>query len=415
MTEELNPFKIVQKQIKEACDKLGYDDSVYELLKEPERVMTVHIPVKMDDGTIKTFTGFRSQHNTAVGPAKGGVRFHPDVNLDEVKALSTWMTFKCSVVGIPYGGAKGGIKVNPKELSEGELERLSRAYFRAIAPIIGPEKDIPAPDVYTNPQVMSWFMDEFSKLKGYNTPGVVTGKPIELGGSKGRDKATAQGCAYTIREAAKRIGLDLKGATVAVQGYGNAGSFSAILLNELGCKIVAVNDSKGGAYSESGIDPYAILKHKQETGSVKGFEGTEEILGKDLLELDVDILVPAALENVITSQNAANIRAKIIGEAANGPTTPEADKVLYEKGILVIPDILANAGGVTVSYFEWVQNLMNYYWTEKEVLQRLEKIMVDAFNKVYNMHEEYKVDMRTAAYMTSIKTVTDAMKLRGWL
>ncbi len=415
MTEELNPFKIVQKQIKEACDKLGYDDSVYELLKEPERVMTVHIPVKMDDGTIKTFTGFRSQHNTAVGPAKGGVRFHPDVNLDEVKALSTWMTFKCSVVGIPYGGAKGGIKVNPKELSEGELERLSRAYFRAIAPIIGPEKDIPAPDVYTNPQVMSWFMDEFSKLKGYNTPGVVTGKPIELGGSKGRDKATAQGCAYTIREAAKRIGLDLKGATVAVQGYGNAGSFSAILLNELGCKIVAVNDSKGGAYSEGGIDPYAILKHKQETGSVKGFEGTEEILGKDLLELDVDILVPAALENVITSQNAANIRAKIIGEAANGPTTPEADKVLYEKGILVIPDILANAGGVTVSYFEWVQNLMNYYWTEKEVLQRLEKIMVDAFNKVYNMHEEYKVDMRTAAYMTSIKTVTDAMKLRGWL
>jgi len=415
VTEELNPFKIVQKQIKEACDKLGYDDSVYELLKEPERVMTVHIPVKMDDGTIKTFTGFRSQHNTAVGPAKGGVRFHPDVNLDEVKALSTWMTFKCSVVGIPYGGAKGGIKVNPKELSEGELERLSRAYFRAIAPIIGPEKDIPAPDVYTNPQIMSWFMDEFSKLKGYNTPGVVTGKPIELGGSKGRDKATAQGCTYTIREAAKRIGLDLKGATVAIQGYGNAGSFSAILLNELGCKIVAVNDSKGGAYSEEGIDPYAILKHKQETGSVKGFEGTEEISGKDLLELDVDILVPAALENVITSQNAANIKAKIIGEAANGPTTPEADKVLYEKGILVIPDILANAGGVTVSYFEWVQNLMNYYWTEEEVLQRLEKIMVDAFSRVYNMHEEYKVDMRTAAYMVSIKTVTDAMKLRGWL
>lgn len=415
MTEELNPFKIVQKQIKEACDKLGYDDSVYELLKEPERVMTVHIPVKMDDGTIKTFTGFRSQHNTAVGPAKGGVRFHPDVNLDEVKALSTWMTFKCSVVGIPYGGAKGGIKVNPKELSEGELERLSRAYFRAIAPIIGPEKDIPAPDVYTNPQIMSWFMDEFSKLKGYNTPGVVTGKPIELGGSRGRDKATAQGCTYTIREAAKRIGLDLKGATVAIQGYGNAGSFAAILLNELGCKIVAVNDSKGGAYSEEGIDPHAILKHKQETSSVKGFEGTEEISGKDLLELDVDILVPAALENVITSQNAANIKAKIIGEAANGPTTPEADKVLYEKGILVIPDILANAGGVTVSYFEWVQNLMNYYWTEEEVLQRLEKIMVDAFNKVYNMHEEYKVDMRTAAYMVSIKTVTDAMKLRGWL
>lgn len=397
------------------CDKLGYEDSVYEILKEPEKVLVVSIPVKMDDGSIKTFIGYRSQHSTALGPAKGGVRFHPDVTLDEVKALSTWMTFKCGVVGIPYGGGKGGVVCNPKELSRGELERLSRGFFRAIYPIIGPEKDIPAPDVYTNAQVMAWFVDEYSSLKGYYSPGVVTGKPIRLGGSAGRTEATGRGCMFTIREAAKEIGLDMKGATVAVQGSGNVGGIAAKLIAELGSKIVAMSDSKGGVYNPDGIDPDAVLEHKAKTGSVLGFPGSQEISNDELLELDVDILVPAALENVITSKNAANIKAKIIGEGANGPTTPEADKILYEKGILVIPDILANAGGVTVSYFEWVQNLMNFYWTEEEVNNRLEGIMVRAFKEVYQMHKEHKVNMRDAAYMVSIQRVAEAMKLRGWI
>jgi glutamate dehydrogenase len=415
MTEVLNPFKIVQQQVKMVCDKLGYEDSVYEILKEPEKVLVVSIPVKMDDGSIKTFIGYRSQHSTALGPAKGGVRFHPDVTLDEVKALSTWMTFKCGVVGIPYGGGKGGVVCNPKELSRGELERLSRGFFRAIYPIIGPEKDIPAPDVYTNAQVMAWFVDEYSSLKGYYSPGVVTGKPIRLGGSAGRTEATGRGCMFTIREAAKEIGLDMKGAAVAVQGSGNVGGIAAKLIAELGSKIVAMSDSKGGVYNPDGIDPDAVLEHKAKTGSVLGFPGSQEISNDELLELDVDILVPAALENVITSKNAANIKAKIIGEGANGPTTPEADKILYEKGILVIPDILANAGGVTVSYFEWVQNLMNFYWTEEEVNNRLEGIMVRAFKEVYQMHKEHKVNMRDAAYMVSIQRVAEAMKLRGWI
>lgn len=414
MSETLNPFEIVQKQIKSACEKLGLENSVYEILKEPEKVLTVSIPVKMDDGTVKTFIGFRSQHSTAIGPAKGGVRFHPNVSLDEVKALSTWMTFKCSVVGIPYGGGKGGVICDPKKLSKGELERLSRGYFKAISPIIGPEKDIPAPDVYTNAQVMAWFMDEFSTLKGYNTPGVVTGKPIIIGGSLGRNEATARGATFTIREAAKKIGLDLTKATVAIQGFGNAGSVAARLLHELGCKIVAVNDSQGSAYNPDGLDPKAVLEFKAKNKTVKGFPGSKNISGEELLELNVDILVPAALENVITSKNADNIKAKIVGECANGPTTPEADKVLHNNGILVIPDILCNAGGVTVSYFEWVQNLMNFYWTEEEVNTRLEHIMVKAFNEVYKMHEDYKVNMREAAYMVSIKRIADAMKVRGW-
>ncbi|KXG76888.1 Catabolic NAD-specific glutamate dehydrogenase RocG [Fervidicola ferrireducens] len=415
MAETLNPFEIVQKQIKTACDKLGLEESVYEILKEPEKVLTVSIPVRMDDGSIKTFIGYRSQHSTVLGPAKGGVRFHPDVTMDEVKALSAWMTFKCAVVGIPYGGGKGGVRCNPKELSKSELERLSRGYFRAISPIIGPEKDIPAPDVYTNAQVMAWFMDEFSQLKGYNTPGVVTGKPIVLGGSLGRSEATARGVTFTIREAAKKIGLDLTKATVAIQGFGNAGSVAARLLHELGCKIVAVNDSQGGAYNPDGLDPEAVNEYKKKNKTVKGFPGSKDISGAELLELDVDILVPAALENVITSSNAANIKAKIVGEAANGPTTPEADEILYKKGILVIPDILCNAGGVTVSYFEWVQNLMNFYWTEEEVNNRLEQIMVKAFNEVFDIHEQYSVNMREAAYMLAIKRIAEALKLRGWV
>jgi glutamate dehydrogenase len=415
VTEVLNPFKIAQSQIKKACDLLGYEDSVYELLKEPEKVNVVSVPVKMDNGTVRTFLGYRSQHNTAVGPAKGGIRFHPEVTIDETKALSVWMTFKCSVVGLPYGGGKGGVCVNPKELSKGELERLSREYFRRISDMVGPEKDIPAPDVYTNPQVMAWFMDEFSKIKGYNAPGVVTGKPINIGGSLGRGEATARGCTFTIREAAMELGIDLNGATVAVQGYGNAGSIAARLLADLGCKIVAVSDSRGGVINMDGIDPIAIAKYKDETGSVVNYPGAKNISGEEVLELAVDILVPAALENVITSKNANRIKAKIVGEAANGPTTPDADTVLYNNGVLVIPDILANAGGVTVSYFEWVQNLMNYYWTEEEVNQKLEHLMVKAFKKVYQMHKDKAVDMRTAAYLVSVKTVVDAMKIRGWL
>lgn len=413
MTETLNPFEIVQKQIRAACGKLGLEESYYEVLKEPEKVLVVSIPVRMDNGTIRTFIGYRSQHSTAIGPAKGGVRFHPDVTLDEVKALSAWMTFKCAVVGIPYGGGKGGVRCNPKELSKGELERLSRGYFRAISTIIGPEKDIPAPDVYTNAQVMAWFMDEFSEIKGYNTPGVVTGKPVILGGSLGRNEATARGAVFTIREAAGKIGLDLKNATVAIQGYGNAGSIAARLLHELGCRIVAVNDSQGGAYNPEGLDPLAVLEYKKNNRTVKGYPGSKDISGEELLDLDVDILVPAALENVITSHNAPRIKAKIIGEAANGPTTPEADEILHKKGVLVIPDILCNAGGVTVSYFEWVQNLMNFYWSEEEVNSRLENIMVKAFYEVYDMHIAYGVNMREAAYMVAIKRIAEALRVRG--
>lgn len=408
-------YEIVKQQMMEAAEVLELEEGIVELLKEPVRIITVSIPVKMDDGRVKVFIGIRSQHNDALGPTKGGIRFHPQVNLDEVKALSAWMTFKCALVGIPYGGGKGGIICNPKELSKRELEKLSRGFIRAIAPLIGPEKDIPAPDVYTNPQIMAWMMDEFSKLKGCNVPGLVTGKPIIIGGSLGRNEATARGCTITIREAAREIGLDLKGATVAIQGYGNAGSIAARLLHELGCTIVAANDSTGGAYNPQGFDPVALADFKAKNGTVKGFPGTEDIASSDLLELDVDILVPAALENQITKENASRIKAKIIGEAANGPTTPEADIILHEKGILVLPDILANAGGVTVSYFEWVQNLMNYYWTEEEVNSKLEDIMIKAFRKVYKTHKDNNVKMRVAAYMVAIEKIAEAMRIRGWI
>ncbi|MGI6485240.1 MAG: Glu/Leu/Phe/Val family dehydrogenase [Tepidanaerobacteraceae bacterium] len=412
MAKTISSFEIVQQEIKKACDKLDLGNSIYEVLKEPERVLVVSIPVKMDDGSTKTFIGYRSQHSTVIGPAKGGVRFHPNVNLDEVKALSTWMTFKCSVVGIPYGGGKGGVVCNPKELSSGELERLSRGYFSAIEPIIGPNKDIPAPDVYTNAQVMAWFMDEYSSSQGYSVPGIVTGKPLAIGGSLGRREATGRGVSIIIREAAKKIGLDLTKTTAAVQGFGNVGSIAARLLHELGCKIVAISDSRGGIYDPNGINPEKALKYKKENNAIKGLSGTD-ITNDQLLELDVDILVPAALENVITDKNAQNIKASIIAEAANGPITPEADLVLNGKGYHVIPDILCNAGGVTVSYFEWIQNLMNFYWTEEEVNQRLEQLMVKAFKEVFDMSEQYKVSLREAAYLVSIKRIADALKARG--
>lgn len=411
----LNPFKIAQEQIEKVGEVLNLPKDIIEVLKWPKRVVQVAIPVKMDDGSVKTFLGWRSQHNDALGPAKGGIRFHPETTMDEVIALSIWMTLKCGVVGIPYGGGKGGVRCNPKEMSQGEIERLSRGYIDGIWQVIGPEKDIPAPDVYTNPQVMAWMMDEYSKIRGFNAFGVITGKPLLLGGSEGRNMATAMGTIYTIREGAKAIGLPLKGATVSVQGYGNAGYFAAKLLYKDGAKIIAVSDSKGGIYSEEGLDPDKVLEHKNKTGSVVGFPGTKEIGSKEVLTIPCDILVPAALENQITTENVNEVKAKIIAEAANGPTTPEADEVIAKKGILMLPDILANAGGVTVSYFEWVQNNYGYYWSEEEVLQRLERIMVNAFKSVYEMHKEKKIDMRTSAGAVSIKRVVDAMKLRGWI
>lgn len=413
--EKINPFETAQKQIKAGADKLGLPAAAYDILKQPMRVMTVAIPVEMDDGSVKVFTGYRSQHNHAIGPLKGGIRYHPDVTLEEVMALSMWMTFKCAVVGLPYGGGKGGIAVNPKELSKGELERLSRGYIQAIAPMIGSEKDIPAPDVYTNAQIMAWFVDEFSKIRQYNDFGVMTGKPLIIGGSIGRNEATARGCMFTVREAANTLGLALEGATVAIQGFGNAGGIVASLLAEQGCKIVAANDSSGGVYNPDGLNPSALLEFKQKTGTVKGFPGSQDISTKELLAMECDILVPAALENQLTAENAGDVRAKIIAEAANGPTTLEADAILKQNGVLVIPDILANAGGVTVSYFEWVQNNMGYYWSEEEVNDRLEKVMVKSFGEVYKMHKNKEVDMRTAAYMVAVKRVAEAMEIRGWL
>jgi glutamate dehydrogenase len=413
--EGLNPFEIVQQQICEAGRCLLLKPGIEEILKEPKRVLIVTFPVKMDDGTTKVFKGIRSQHNDAIGPCKGGIRFHPDVTVDEVKALSMWMTFKCGVVGLPYGGGKGGVICNPKEMSQGELERVSRAFIEAIAAIVGPDKDIPAPDVYTNAKTMAWMMDTFSRMKGSNQFGVITGKPLIVGGSLGRNEATAQGCIFTIIKAAAKIGLNLQGATVAVQGYGNAGFISARLLHELGCKVVAVSDSCGAVYNPDGIDPHMISEHKQNTGSCVNYLGCERISNEQLLEIPVDILVPAALENQITAENAANIKAKIVAEAANGPTTPEADKILYNNGVMVIPDILANAGGVTVSYFEWVQNLMNYYWSAEEVHTKLQTIMYDSFDRVFAASQDHNVDLRTAAYVVSISRVAEAIEARGWV
>jgi glutamate dehydrogenase (NAD(P)+) len=415
LTEELNPFKIAQEQLDMAAKLLKLDPAVHSLLREPKRILEVTFPVRMDNGQVRAFKGFRVQYNDARGPCKGGIRFHPQETIDTVKALAAWMTWKTACVDIPLGGGKGGVICNPKEMSRGELERVSRAYIDAIASIVGPEKDIPAPDVYTTPEIMAWMVDEFSKIRGYYAPGMITGKPIALGGSQGRGDATARGAVYTVREAAKRLNIMLKGATVAVQGYGNAGSYAAILLQEMGARIIAVSDSKGGVLSEKGLDPNAVLQHKHKTGSVVGFPGTKPITNDDLLELQCDILVPAALENVITAKNASRIKAKIVAEAANGPTTPEADEVLRKNNVFDIPDFLCNAGGVTVSYFEWVQNIYGLYWPVEEVYDRLDKIMTKAFHDVYDMHVKHNVNMRMAAYMLSVQRVAEAMKLRGWV
>ena len=416
MADKLNPFEIAQRQLDEAAEILKLDEASHAILRNPLRELHVEIPVKMDDGTVKVFQGFRVQYNDARGPTKGGIRFHPEETIDTVRALAAWMTWKTAVMDIPYGGAKGGVICNPKAMSEKELENLARGYIRAIGRFIGPEKDIPAPDVYTTPQIMAWMMDEYSKIVGYNAFGVITGKPIPLGGSLGRGDATARGGMYTVREAARFFGIDLKEATFAVQGYGNAGSFGAILAKELfGSKIVAVSDSRGGIYSEKGLDPYAVLEHKKKTGSVVDFPGTTPITNEELLELDVTVIVPAALENVITAENAPRIKARIIAELANGPTTPEADEILHKNGKFVIPDFLCNAGGVTVSYFEWVQNINGYYWPIERVHEELDRKMTKAFNDVLEQYKERKVHPRLAAYLVAVQRVVEAMKLRGWV
>ena len=408
-----NPFENALKQLDKAATLINLDPHIHEALKAPKRVLDVTIFVKMDNGETKEFHGFRSQYNDALGPFKGGIRYHPGVTIDEVKALSFWMTMKCAVVGLPLGGGKGGIILDPKTLSLGELERLSRGYIQKIYQYIGPTRDVPAPDVYTTPQIMGWMMDEYEKLVGEHAPGVITGKPLAIGGSAGRGFSTAQGGVYVTREASQKMGWNPAETTVAIQGFGNAGSHMAKILSTLGYKIVAASDSKGGVQNMNGIDVLALEAHKEKTGSVVGFDGTEEISNEALLEMDVHVLVPAALENVITAENAPRIKAKMIVELANGPVTPDADDILHANGVLFIPDILANAGGVTVSYFEQVQNAMNYYWTEEEVLPKLEKIMVAAFNQVWATKEKYNIDMRTAAFVRAVERVAEAMKARG--
>ncbi len=414
--EELNPFAIAQQQLDDAAAIIQLDPAVHELLRWPLRELHVTLPVKMEDGSTQIFHGFRVQYNDARGPTKGGIRFHPDETIDTVRALAAWMTWKTAVVDIPLGGGKGGIICDPKAMSAGELERLSRAYIRQVGRISGEEVDVPAPDVYTTPQIMAWMMDEYSFMRGYNVPGVITGKPLPLGGSKGRGDATARGGMYCVRETAKVIGLDTNGATMAIQGFGNAGQFAATLgIELLGAKIVAVSDSKGGIYDADGLDPDKVIVHKQQTGSVVGYGGATSVGNAELLELDVDILAPAALENQITGANAANIKATIVAELANGPTTPEADDVLYENGVYVIPDFLCNAGGVTVSYFEQVQNAYNFYWDVDLVHERLDKKMTTAYHAVDQTAKTYQINNRMAAYVVAVQRVAEACRLRGWV
>ena len=402
-----------QAIIREALEKLGYSEEVYELLKEPLRTLTVQIPVRMDNGKVKVFTGYRVQHNDAVGPTKGGIRFHPNVTEREVKALAIWMSLKCGIVDLPYGGAKGAVVCDPRTMSFRELEALSRGYVRAVSQIVGPTKDIPAPDVFTNSQIMAWMMDEYSRIDEYNSPGFITGKPLVLGGSHGRDRATAKGVAMCIREAAKKAGIDIKGARVIVQGFGNAGGFLSKFMHDAGAKVIAISDANGALYDPNGLDIDYLLDRRDSFGMVTNlFKDT--ITNQEMLELDCDILVPAAVQNQITTENAPNIKAKIIVEAANGPTTLEATNILTDRGILIVPDVLASAGGVTVSYFEWVQNNTGYYWTEEEIEEKLEQVMVKAFENVYNTSQTRKVNMRLAAYMVGIRKMAEACRFRGW-
>jgi glutamate dehydrogenase (NAD(P)+) len=409
----INAWDVAQQQFDLAAEHLHLSSALRKVLREPKRELTVHFPVKMDNGSVEVFTGYRVQHNLSRGPAKGGIRYHQNVTLDEVKALAMWMTWKCAVVGIPFGGGKGGVIVDPKKLSIREVEGLTRRYATEISIIIGPEKDIPAPDVNTNSQTMAWIMDTYSMHVGYTSPAVVTGKPIPLGGSEGRNEATAQGAVYTLMDAARHLGMELPKCRVAVQGFGNAGAIAAQLMAAGGSKIIAVSDSTGAIYRPEGFDPNAVLSWKQEHNSVCGFPGTKDISNEELLELDCDILIPAALENQITARNAGRIQARLIGEAANGPTTPEADQILYKNGKFVIPDILCNAGGVTVSYFEWVQDLDRDFWSIDHVNEKLRAIMTKAFASTLDMCLKEKVNMRTAAYMLAVQRVADATSVRG--
>ncbi len=408
-----NVWQMAQRQLDEVAQLTGLDENIHAYLREPKRILTVSVPVGMDNGKLKVFEGYRVQHNLSRGPGKGGIRFHPDVTLDEVKALAMWMTWKCALANIPFGGAKGGIICDTKSMSLKELENLTRRFTTEISIIIGPEKDIPAPDVYTTPQIMAWIMDTYSMQKGYSIPGVVTGKPIAIGGSLGRDKATARGCLYVTNEAMKELGLKREGARVAIQGFGNAGLHAAELMAADGYLVVAVSDSRGGVANPKGLDIAGLTAFKQETGTVAGFSGGDRISNKDVLECDCEVLVPAALEKVITRENAGRIKAKIIAEAANGPTLPEADEILHERGIMVLPDILANAGGVSVSYFEWVQDLQENFWEEEEVNERLRRKMVRAFRETLEQSKKFKTDMRHGAYVVAVGRVAEATKLRG--
>ena len=416
MNGPLNPFNIAQRQLGDAAKKLGLDPAMHELLRWPMQELKVLLPVKMDDGTTRVFHAFRVAYNTARGPAKGGIRWHPDETIDTVRALAAWMTWKTAVVDIPLGGGKGGVICNPKALSETEKERLARAYIRAIARTLGVTKDVPAPDVYTTPQIMAWMMDEFEVIVGEKHPGVITGKPLQLGGSPGRGDATARGGIYVTREAANVHGINLQKGTMAVQGFGNAGQFGALLGEEiLGLKLVAASDSRGGVFNPNGMEAKKVVEYKIKTGALTGYPEADEITNEELLELDVTVLFPAALENVITKENAGKLRCRISCELANGPTTPDADDILYDKGVIVLPDFLANAGGVTVSYFEQVQNTYNFYWSLEEVHRRLDEKMTRAFHGVHEMHKKESVHMRLAAYLVSVARVAEACRLRGWV
>ncbi len=410
--ENLNPYEFALRQFERAADQLGLDAGTRSVLRNPKRQLIVSVPVKMDDGSIRVFQGYRVQHSIARGPSKGGIRYHPGVTLDEVKALAMWMTWKCAVVNIPFGGAKGGITVDPKAISLGENERMTRRFTSEISIVLGHDRDIPAPDVYTNSQTMAWMMDTYSMIKGYSTLGVVTGKPLSVGGSAGRNEATAEGCYVSIEEAAKRQGLSLKGATAAVQGFGNAGMHVARFLEEAGTRVVAVSDSKGGILDKKGLNVASVVAAKEKKGSVTAARG-EKVGNDEVLELPVDILVPAALEGVITRRNAARIKARIVAEAANGPTTPDADDILNKKGIVVIPDILANAGGVTVSYFEWVQDLYSFFWDPEMVRTQLQRTIRKAYGDVEEMARRHETDLRTGALILAVGRVHEATKIRG--
>ncbi|MBU7314686.1 Glu/Leu/Phe/Val dehydrogenase [Paenibacillus sp. SM 69] len=413
--EKLNLFERTQEVIRTALDRMGYKDDVYDLLKEPLRLLTVRIPVRMDDDSIKVFTGYRAQHNDAVGPTKGGVRFHPDVTEEEVKALSMWMSIKCGITGLPYGGGKGGIQCDPRSMSFRELERLSRGYVRAISQLVGPTKDIPAPDVFTNSQVMAWMMDEYSRIREFDSPGFITGKPLVLGGSAGRESSTALGVTIVMKEAAKIAGIEIPGSRIIIQGFGNAGSFLAQFLHQAGAKVVGISDAYGALYDPEGLDIPTLLDKRDSFGTVTPYFKSQQITNKELLVQECDILVPAAIENQLTEENAPDIKARIVVEAANGPTTLKATEILTDRGILLVPDVLASAGGVVVSYFEWVQNNQGYYWSEEEVQEKLEKILTTSFHNVYRTSTDKKVDMRLAAYIVGLKRVAEAIKWRGWV